>query len=90
MHDDRRLCAHLRAAKLTHLIPPELSSMFEENIPVSELALHCEYEKQVAAQAYLYYLEEGRPAGRDREHWLRAEKAVRERNLANVMTVETH
>jgi len=64
--------------------------MSEEQIPVSELALHCEYERQVAAQAYLYYLEEGRPAGRDREHWLRAEKAVRERNLANVMTVETH
>ena len=64
--------------------------MSEEQIPVSELALHCEYERQVAAQAYLYYLEEGRPAGRDREHWLRAEKAVRARNLANVMTVETH
>jgi hypothetical protein len=62
--------------------------MLEEQIPLSELALHCEYEKQVAAQAYLYYLEEGRPAGRDREHWLRAENAVRERNLAKVSTTE--
>jgi hypothetical protein len=63
--------------------------MLKEQIPVSELALHYEYEKQVAAQAYLYYLEEGRPAGRDREHWLRAETAVREGNLAKVSAAET-
>ena len=54
--------------------------MSEEQIPLADLARHCEYEKQVAAQAYLFYLEEGRPQGREREHWLRAEKAIRERN----------
>ena len=55
--------------------------MPEEQISLSELARHCEYERQVAARAYLFYLEEGRPVGRDREHWLRAENAIRERNL---------
>jgi hypothetical protein len=57
--------------------------MSEEQIPLAELARHWEYEKEVAAQAYLYYLEEGRPSGREREHWLRAEQAVRERNLGD-------
>ena len=55
--------------------------MPEDQIPLSDLARHYEYEKQVAAQAYLYYLEEGRPAGKEREHWARAEQAVREQNM---------
>ncbi len=55
--------------------------MSEEQISLADLARHWEYEKQVAAQAYLYYLEEGRPEGKEREHWARAEQAVRKRNL---------
>ncbi len=32
----------------------------------------------VSGLAYQYFLDEGRPVGRDQEHWFRAEKALRE------------
>jgi hypothetical protein len=70
-----RICGVV-AADLTKA----LSRMSEEQISLADLARHCEFEKQVAAQAYLFYLEEGCPSGKEREHWFRAEEAVRQRN----------
>ena len=33
-------------------------------------------EQRIQHQAYLLWLEEGRPEGRDKEHWERAEQIV--------------
>ncbi len=34
-------------------------------------------QRAIAALAYRYYLEEGRPEGRSQEHWLRAEHTLK-------------
>jgi hypothetical protein len=54
--------------------------MSEDSIPVSELARHVEFEEEVAALAWMYYVEEGYPEGRSQEHWFRAEAEVRRRH----------
>ena len=41
-------------------------------------------DERIREQAYLIWLEEGRPEGRDKEHWERAEQTVnRMDGLAN-------
>lgn len=37
-------------------------------------------EAQIQHEAYLLWLEEGRPAGRDLEHWLAARELLRHRH----------
>ena len=37
-------------------------------------------ETEIAALAYRFYEEEGRPEGRADEHWFRAERELRERS----------
>ena len=59
-----------------------LSARFmpEEYIPLSSLIRHYEFEVAVEALARQYYEEEGRPAGRALDHWVRAENEVRRRH----------
>jgi hypothetical protein len=57
--------------------------MSEEFIPVSQLARHVDFEAEVAALAWQYYVEEDFPEGRSQEHWFRAEGEVRRRHAAS-------
>ncbi|MCB1178838.1 MAG: DUF2934 domain-containing protein [Leptospiraceae bacterium] len=36
-------------------------------------------DEEIAKLAYFFYLEEGYPSGKDKEHWFRAEKELFER-----------
>jgi len=38
--------------------------------------------EEIAALAYLYYLDEGRPEGRSAEHWCRAESFLKQLSVA--------
>jgi hypothetical protein len=54
--------------------------MSEENPPssVSRAGSYLDEEAEIAALAYRFYEEEGRPEGRASDHWLRAERELRE------------
>lgn len=47
-------------------------------------------EAQIQHEAYLLWLEEGRPAGRDLEHWLAARELLRHRHGRAPAAPETH
>ena len=51
--------------------------MTEEDSSSSAGQSYVEQEAEIAALAYHFYEEEGRPEGRARDHWLRAEREVR-------------
>jgi Protein of unknown function (DUF2934) len=51
--------------------------MSEQNLPSSPFKIHSDEEAEIASLAYRIYCEEGCPAGRAHEHWLRAERDVR-------------
>jgi hypothetical protein len=44
---------------------------------MTSLARTQDLDREVARRAYEIWEDEGRPEGRDREHWARAEQAVR-------------
>jgi hypothetical protein len=50
----------------------------EQTPPVSADALR--FEEEISQLAQKYYDEEGRPEGRDKEHWHRAEQEIRSRD----------
>jgi hypothetical protein len=45
--------------------------------PVSPAGSYVDEEDEIAALAYRFYEEEGRPEGRASDHWLRAERELR-------------
>ena len=49
--------------------------MSEQNSTVSAVGLH--FEEEIAALAYRYFEDEGRPEGKADEHWARASREVR-------------
>lgn len=56
---------------------PQLPKSMSEQYPtISATGFH--FEEEIAALAYRYFEEEGRPEGKAHEHWLRAEREFRE------------
>jgi hypothetical protein len=53
--------------------------MTEQDSPIPAVGSYLEDEIEIAALAYRFYEEEGRPEGRANDHWLRAEREFRER-----------
>jgi hypothetical protein len=53
------------------------SPMTEEDSSSSAEGSYVEQEAEIAALAYRFYEEEGRPEGRASDHWLRAEHEIR-------------
>jgi hypothetical protein len=53
--------------------------MTEEISSTSAVGSYIDEEAEIAALAYRFYEEEGRPEGRASDHWLRAERELRER-----------
>jgi hypothetical protein len=47
-------------------------------------------EAQIQHEAYRLWLEEGRPAGRDLEHWLAARELLRHRHGRAPAVAESH
>lgn len=55
--------------------------------PIEPVPRHTEQER-IADLAYRIYEEEGRPEGRDQEHWARAEHAVHEQRLGAIVPTD--
>jgi Protein of unknown function (DUF2934) len=53
--------------------------MTEQISSTSAVGSYLDEEAEIAALAYRFYEEEGRPEGRASDHWLRAEREFRER-----------
>ena len=51
--------------------------MTEENSSSPAEQSYVDQEAEIAALAYRFYEEEGRPEGRASDHWLRAEREIR-------------
>lgn len=66
---------------------PLLAMSEEYHAPESGVAVHFEEELEISALAHRYYEEEGRPEGRAREHWERAEREVHSRRSGVPQTV---
>lgn len=64
--------------------------MPEEHVSISAVGRHFDEEVEIAALAYRYYEEEGRPLGRALEHWQRAEREFRERHRLTELRSEPH
>jgi hypothetical protein len=60
-----------------HIVASKLAEATEA--PVAPRAAHAFNEADVARRAYELYLQEGRPEGRQLEHWLQAEAELRTR-----------
>jgi hypothetical protein len=57
--------------------------MFTQSVSISADGLYFEEQTEIAALAYQYFEEAGRPQGRDNEFWLRAEEQLRARHSAS-------
>jgi hypothetical protein len=54
--------------------------MNEEDSSSSAEGSYVDQEAEIAALAYRFYEEEGRPEGRASDHWLRAEREIRKQD----------
>jgi hypothetical protein len=54
--------------------------MNEEDSSSSAEGSYVDQEAEIAALAYRFYEEEGRPEGRASHHWLRAEREIRKQD----------
>jgi Protein of unknown function (DUF2934) len=53
--------------------------MTEQDSPIPAVGSYLDDETEIAALAYRFYEQEGRPEGRANDHWSRAEREFRER-----------